>query len=86
MQRADQNHFLKHGTTIYGEWFLDGKRIPRKDAAAHTAPLPSGRVFLNSDLDSEDVWRLADQDGVLPPDFPGLDHDLAITDGCGYQV
>ena len=31
MQREDMEHYLKYGTTLYGEWFLDGKRLPRKD-------------------------------------------------------
>ena len=40
VQREDIEHFLKHGETLHGEWWFEGKRIPRK--GGHREPLPDG--------------------------------------------
>ena len=40
VQREDIDHFLKHGETLHGEWWYEGKRIPRK--GGHLEPLPAG--------------------------------------------
>jgi hypothetical protein len=37
MQREDAEHYFKYCTALHGEWFLDGKRIPRKNSEARTA-------------------------------------------------
>ena len=40
VQREDIDHFLKHGETLHGEWWYEGKRIPRK--GGHRETLPAG--------------------------------------------
>lgn len=37
--REDIDHFLKHGTFLHGEWFVEGQRCPGGD---HSKPLPEG--------------------------------------------
>ena len=37
--QEDIDHFLIHGSFLYGEWFLEGQRCPGGD---HRAPLPEG--------------------------------------------
>ena len=39
-QREDIEYFLKHGKTLHGEWWFEGKRIPRE--GGHREPLPAG--------------------------------------------
>jgi hypothetical protein len=40
VQREDIEYFLKYGKTLHGEWWYEGKRIPRK--GGHREPLPEG--------------------------------------------
>lgn len=39
--QEDLDHFLKYGTVLYGEWFVDGQRVPLRDGK-HTTALPNG--------------------------------------------
>ena len=42
--REDHKHIVKYGTSLHGECFYDGIRIPRYDGAPHMAPLPDGAI------------------------------------------
>ena len=42
--REDHEHFVLIGTSLDGECFCDGIRIPRHDGAPHVAPLPDGAI------------------------------------------
>jgi len=37
----DLCHFLKYGTVLHGEWFIDGQRVPLA-SSTHRQPLPPG--------------------------------------------
>jgi hypothetical protein len=50
VQREDIEYFLKHGETLHGEWWYEGKRIPRVDG--HREPLPEGL----SEREQEAPW------------------------------
>jgi hypothetical protein len=89
LMREDYEHFLKYGTSLHGELFCDGVRVPRKDGMPHAAPLPAGpipRQVGGMDADCP-VWTLRDAAiGEFPPTFPELTVHVMITDGCGCQV
>ena len=40
VQREDIEYFLKHGKTLHGEWWYEGRRIPRE--GGHREPLSEG--------------------------------------------
>ena len=44
LMRKDYEHYLKYGTSLHGELFCDGVRVPRKDGIPHTEPLPTGPI------------------------------------------
>lgn len=73
MQR-DIDSIIKDGFSIYGEWFYNGKRIPRKNGGTwgHQRPCPDGFVDMDGPLDC--ALRLRD-----------LNEEFFITDGCGSQ-
>ena len=76
---------MKYGTTIHGEWFLNGERLPQKGGKAHEALLPTGKMPKGGDPEAGDPWALSDAP-ERGPDFPELDEDQATTDGCPFQV
>mmetsp|Transcript_70516 Transcript_70516/g.159520 ORF Transcript_70516/g.159520 Transcript_70516/m.159520 type:complete len:215 (-) Transcript_70516:435-1079(-) len=99
MQREDMDNYLKYGTTLYGEWFLDGKRLPRKGGKSFlddkgeqlnlpVGPLPdrAGNVTVGGDC-----WTLQDapfesnEAAARASDFPGFEHHIERTDGAGGQ-
>jgi len=99
MQREDMEHYLKYGTTLYGEWFLDGKRLPRKDGKSFlddkgeqlnlpVGPLPDRA---GNETMGGDCWTLQDapfesnEAAARAADFPGFEHHIERTDGSGGQ-
>ena len=44
MAREDLEHVLKFGTSLLGEVFVNGVRLPRADGAPHKEALPSGPI------------------------------------------
>ena len=85
MQRQDVEHFLKFGTTLHGEWFMDGERLPRKDEVAHKEPLPTGNQPNQAGNEDEgQPWTLRDA-AVKDPDFPEMEQHIESTDGCSSQ-
>ena len=87
--REDHEHIVKYGTSLHGECFCDGVRIPRHDGAPHVAPLPDGTIPRHTGGMSGESrrWTLRDAaPGEFRPTFPELQVHLVITDGCGCQV
>ena len=85
MQRQDVEHFLKFGTTLHGEWFMDGERLPSKDEVAHKEPLPTGNQPNQAgNEDGGQPWTLRDA-AVKDPDFPEMEQHIESTDGCSSQ-
>ena len=44
LMREDYEHYLKYATSLHGELFCDGVRVPRKDGIPHTEPLRTGPI------------------------------------------
>ena len=65
----DVCHFLKYGTTLHGEWFIDGQRVPLAYGRSHRQPLPPSMT----------------ERPVMKPDFQELARMEARTDGCPNQ-
>ena len=84
MQRQDIEHFIKFGTTIHGEWFMNGERLPRVDGKQHKAQLPTGNQPSRSGNEDGDPWTLRDT-AIKPPDFPEMEQHIESTDGCAAQ-
>jgi len=90
MQRLDAEHFLKFRTTLYGEWFINGVRIPKADGTKHAAELPSGNMPGPNGDEDGDPWTLKDVEDCQEwaagsADFPTMTDHLEITDGSGNQ-
>lgn len=91
MQREDMEHYLKYGTTLHGEWFLEGKRLPRKGGLAHRSSLPSGPMPGPVGDENGGSWTLvdaafvSDEAAAANADFPNMEHHLELTDGSGGQ-
>lgn len=66
----DVCHFLKYGTVLHGEWFIEGQRVPLAHGA-HRSPLPPGSGL--------------SERPIMPPDFPEMERMEARTDGCPNQ-
>jgi hypothetical protein len=88
MQRQDIEHFLKFGTTLHGEWFLNGERLLRVDEngipKVHKEPLPIGNQPSRSGNEDGQPWTLRDA-VVKPADFPEMEQHIESTDGCTAQ-
>jgi len=87
MQREDCISYYTKGYTVHGEWFLNGKRLPRRpngldEPLAHLQELPSGELAKDGGAVR---WTLVDAE-LEDPEFPALTDDLEITDGCAAQV
>ena len=67
----DACHFLKYGTVLHGEWFIDGQRVPLAHGKQHPQPLPAGSGL--------------SERPKMPPDFPKLARMEARHDGCPNQ-
>jgi hypothetical protein len=65
----DLCHFLKYGTVLHGEWFIDGQRVPLAHGRSHKLPPPPGMS----------------ERPIKPPDFAELARMEARTDGCPNQ-
>lgn len=70
LELEDIKLILTQGVSRYGEWYIDGKRIPR--IGGHTANLP------------EDSG-IVDMEHPMPLLKERLDHIVAYTDGCQSQ-
>ena len=73
--REDHEHIVKYGTSLHGECFCDGVRIPRRDGAPHVAPLPDGAIPRHTGGMSGETrrWTLRDAaPGEFRPFFPEL--------------
>lgn len=86
MQREDYISYYTKGYTMHGEWFLNGKRLPRRpngldEPLAHLQELPSGELAKDGGAVR---WTLVDAE-LEDPEFPALTDDLEITDGCAAQ-
>jgi len=46
MMREDKTSFYTKGYTVHGEWFLDGKRLPRRPLGP-AGPAPTSINFQN---------------------------------------
>jgi hypothetical protein len=66
----DACHFLKYGTVLHGEWFIDGQRVPLAHGS-HRQPLPAGSGL--------------SERPKMQPDFPQLARMEARHDGCPNQ-
>jgi hypothetical protein len=92
MQREDYEHILKHGTSLHGEWFENGQRIPRKGGEKHAAELPTGNMPCKvGDEEGGKPWGLvdapftSDEASAAAAVFPEMEHTIEPTDGCGGQ-
>ena len=73
--REDNEHIVKYGTSLHGECFCDGVRIPRHDGAPHVALLPDGAIPRHTGGMSGESrrWTLRDAaPGEFRPTFPEL--------------
>ena len=68
--QRDIDSIIKDGISIYGEWFYNGQRIPRR--GGHKRQCPAGFVDMSEPLDCSLRLRT-------------LDKEFFITDGCGCQ-
>ena len=67
--QLDVTHYLKYGTVLYGEWIIDGQRVPLA-SGEHQTPLPEG---------------LTEMPRPPRGPFPNLSHVINVTDGCPNQ-
>ena len=67
--QEDIDHFLKHGTFLYGEWFEGGARYPG-------GPTGEARLSLPDALSEAPP---------ASPMLPGYNRRLEVTDGCSCQ-
>lgn len=90
MQRLDAEFYLKHGFVVYGEWFVNKKRVPRYKLRA-----PSDE----DETDAEPVERAAREEATLTKRvliyftnyddyFAGIvdNYDAEKTEACYYHV
>ena len=59
MAREDLEHVLKFGTSLWGEMFVNGMRLPRKDGARHKEDFPTGAIPRVDGM-GDAMWTLRD--------------------------
>lgn len=92
MQREDMEHILKYGTSLHGEWFVGGQRVPQKGGKKHAAELPTGNMPCKvGDEEGGKPWGLvdapftSDEASAAAAVFAEMENNIEPTDGCGGQ-
>lgn len=93
MMHEDAIHYMKKGTSVYGEMYVDGQRIPMKGGEAHQNPLPAEyidehgnvRDITNFEFHLTDKEWVSDKKSAEDAECPYLEWVLGRYDGCSGQ-